>query len=244
MASEQQVAEVLVGLIGKVRRPEQFPAKHRAASELVATNPFAFALAVSLQRGISAEVIWTFPYDLRAALGHLDPVQIAAMSLDDLDRVIRRLPSKPRYVNDAPRTVKELSRLVIDRYGGDASRIWTDRSAGEVKAAFRSLYGVGQGIADLAVLLLEDRYGLRFSDSDHRGVDIKADTHTRRVLHRLGVAADDSPREAIAAARRLHPSYPGDLDAPLVTIGRTWCHPRQPECAACSLVGVCAYAAV
>jgi endonuclease III len=138
--------------------------------------------------------------------------------------------------------VKELSRLVVDRYGGDASRIWTDRSAADVKAAFRSLYGVGQGIADLAVLLLEDRYGLRFSDLDHRDVDIKADTHTRRVLHRLGVAADDSPGEAIAAARRLHPPYPGDLDAPLVTIGRTWCHPSNPDCRACPMANVCLYA--
>jgi endonuclease III len=212
-------------LIDNVRRPEQFPAKHRAASELVATNPFAFALAVSLQRGISAEVIWTFPYDLRAALGHLDPARIAAMSLDNLDRVIRGLPNRPRYVNDAPRTARELSRLVVEEYGGDASRIWTDRSAADVKAAFRSLYGVGQGIADLAVLLLEDRYGLRFSDSDHRDTDIKPDMHTRRVLHRLGVAADASPDEALAAARRLHPSFPGDLDAPLVTNGappQTW----------------------
>ena len=116
MASEQQIAALLVGLINHVRRPEQFPAKHPAASELVATDPFAFALAISLMRGIAAEIIWTFPYDLRAALGHLDPARIAATSPDDLDRVIRRLPNKPRYVAAAPRTVRDLSRLVVEEY--------------------------------------------------------------------------------------------------------------------------------
>lgn len=93
------------------------------------------------------------------------------------------------------------------------------------------------------MLLLEYHYGIRFSELDHRKMDIKPDMHTTRVLHRLGVAADESPDEAVSAARRLHPSYPGALDGPLVTIGRRWCHPGQPACAACPLARVCAYAA-
>jgi hypothetical protein len=105
MASEKLVAQRLVELIGEVRRPEQFPALDPKASDLVVTNPFAFALAVSLQRGISAEIIWTIPYDLREALGHLDPARIGEMSLEKLDCVFRGLPHKPRYVNAAPRTL-------------------------------------------------------------------------------------------------------------------------------------------
>ncbi len=242
MASSEQIAQRLVGLIGTVRRPEQFPALTREASELVATNPFAFALALGLQRGISAEIVWTIPYDLRKALGHLDPVRIAKMPLEALDRVVRGLPHKPRYVNDAARTVSELSSLVSRRYGGNASRIWAGQMAAEVKATFRGIHGVGPQIANLSVLLLEDRYGIRFPDLDHRTMDIKADLHTRRVLHRLGVAADDSEGSAIAAARRLHPSYPGELDGPLVTIGRTWCHPGRPDCKGCPLAEVCWFA--
>jgi endonuclease III len=130
----------------------------------------------------------------------------------------------------------------VDQYGGDASRIWTDRTATEVKAAFRGIYGVGEQIANLSVLLLEYRYGVRFSDLDHSKMDIQADLHTCRVLSRLGVAIDGSPGDAIAAARRLHPAYPGDLDAPLVMIGRTWCHRSQPACQACPLAEVCSYA--
>lgn len=99
MASEKQIAQCLVNLIGTLRRPEQFPALTREASELVATDPFAFALAVSLQRGISAEVVWTIPSDLRRALGYLDPARIAKMSLAELERVFRGLARRPCYVS-------------------------------------------------------------------------------------------------------------------------------------------------
>ncbi len=156
--------------------------------------------------------------------------------------MFRGLARRPRYVNDAPRTLRELSKLVSHRFHGDALRIWTGRTAAEVKATFREIHGVGSQIANLAVLLLEYRYGVRFSDLDHRAMDIKADLHTCRVLYRLGVAVDESEGSAIAAARRLHPSYPGELDGPLVTIGRTWCHPGRPDCDACPLAKVCAYA--
>ncbi|MCJ7737555.1 MAG: hypothetical protein MUQ10_09625 [Anaerolineae bacterium] len=71
---------------------------------------------------------------------------------------------------------------------------------------------------------------------------MKADSYTCRVLFRLGVLADESPDPAIAAARRLHRAYPGDLDGVLWVVGRTWCHPGGPECQACPLAGVCSYA--
>jgi len=50
------------------------------------------------------------------------------------------------------------------------------------------------------------------------------------------------PDAAIAAARRLHPAYPGDLGAILWVVGRTWCHPSQPACQAYPLAEVCSYA--
>lgn len=244
MHSESAVAEFLLELVDNKRfnRTDFFPAYHQQASQLVGTNPYAFALALSLHRQTrKTETIWTIPFDLREKLGHLDPVRIARMSLSELESVFSQLPHKPRFVNDAPRTVKELSTLVVQQFGGDAARIWKNRTAADVKKTFRSIYGVGEQIANLSVLLLEQRYGIHFNDLDHRGMDIKADTHTCRVLYRLGVARDESPDEAISAARRLNPSYPGALDAPLWIIGRRLCHPSRPECEKCPLGKVCNY---
>jgi endonuclease III len=240
MSSESAVARTLRELIKTQRRSELFPTYDLEASRLVGTNPYAFALALSLNRQTPVKRIWMIPFDLREELGHLDPERISQMSLEELERVFRRLPHKPRFVNDAPRTVKELSTLVVRRFGGDASRIWENRSAAEVTRTFEQVYGVGPQIANLSVLLLEQRYGIQFSD--HDSMDIKADTHTRRVLYRLGVARDDTPEEAMAAARRLNSNYPGELDAPLWVIGRNWCHSCAPDCSHCPLCNVCEYA--
>jgi endonuclease III len=92
----------------------------------------------------------------------------------------------------------------------------------------------------MAVLLIERAHGMRFSDFDHSRMDIKPDVHTMRVLYRLGIAPGINEGEAIAAARRLNPSYPGELDAPLWHVGRKWCASDTPLCEACPLEEVCA----
>jgi endonuclease III len=92
----------------------------------------------------------------------------------------------------------------------------------------------------MAVILLERVSGIRFSDLDHRSMDIKPDVHTVRVLYRLGVAAEMSEAEAIAAARRLRPEYPGEVDVPLWMIGRQWCRARAPLCDDCVVKNFCA----
>ncbi|MDF1513859.1 MAG: iron-sulfur cluster loop, partial [Anaerolineae bacterium] len=90
-------------------------------------------------------------------------------------------------------------------------------------------------------LLLEYRFGIQFTDKDHTVMNIKADTHTCRVLYRLGIAEDKSTDSAINAARRLNPEYPGAIDGVLWVVGRTWCHSTRPKCIECPLESVCAF---
>ena len=242
LVSETIVAQALHDLISTCRRSRLFPTYDPEASQLVGTNPYAFALALSLNRKTPVKRIWMIPFDLRQELGHLDPKKISRMSLEELDSVFQNLPHKPLFVNAAPRTVKELSMLVVDNFGGDAAQIWKNKSATEVKKTLQQIHGVGPQIATLSVLLLEQRYGIQFEDHDN--MDIKADTHTCRVLYRLGVAQDDTPEAAIAAARHLNPRYPGELDAPLWVIGRNWCHSSAPKCSICPLRHVCEYVGI
>jgi endonuclease-3 len=56
---------------------------------------------------------------------------------------------------------------------------------------------------------------------------------------RTGLAEHDDVEHMVAVARYLHPQRPGELDNPVWDIGRGWCHPRNPDCAACPLVTVC-----
>lgn len=257
MATNQQIAQSLMAFskelltehprfstetAARINPALLFPARHPLASQLIAEDPYAFAMALALDRQTKADIIWTVPYDLKQRLGHLDPIRIDRLSLEELADAFYSLQHKPRFVNDAPRTVKDLTHLVVHRHAGDAARIWQGKTAAQVKATFRQFHGVGPQIANLSVLLIEQRFGIRFSDLDHTQMDIKADTHTRRVLYRLGAALSDDTEAAIDAARALNPSFPGELDPPLWIIGRTWCHASRPECRNCPVLGVCAYA--
>ena len=233
------ITDALLSFGKEIDPKELFPTLHPKAGEFVLSNPYALALAISLDRGTKAEIIWTIPYDLYQQLGHLDPQKIHLLSLGALTTIFSHLPRKPRYINDAPRTVLELTNLVVSTFEGDASLIWKGKSSAFVKGLFESIYGVGPGIANMSVLLIEKAYNIRFSDLDRKTMDIKPDVHTMRVLFRLGAAEEISESAAVAAARKLNPDYPGEIDAPLWIIGREWCHAHKPDCNRCPMVGVC-----
>ena len=165
-----------------------FPTLEPEASKLVIDDPYAFAIAVSLDRGTKADLIWTIPYYIKTDLGHLDPSKIYQMSISDLESLFQRLPKKPRYVNAAPRTLQELTILVVEEFDQDAAQIWEGKTAGQVKRTFQSIYGVGEGIANMSVLLIEAAYPIRFNDLERTRMDINPDVHTMRVLYRLGVS--------------------------------------------------------
>jgi len=162
----QAVTNALLALTKTIEAEELFPVMVPEAAEIVANDPYAFSLASCLDRGTKADIIWTIPYDIKQDLGHLDPYRIYKMSIEELADLFVRLPRRPRYVNDAPKTVRDLTRIVVEEYGGEASRIWTGKHAAEVKRTFLSIHGVGTGIANVAVLLIEQAFPIRFDDLD------------------------------------------------------------------------------
>jgi endonuclease III len=119
----------LLDFNSKIQPHELFEVMEQGAAELIETNPFAFALAAVLDRGTKAERIWTIPFCLEKKVGKLDPRFFLNKSLEDLEDLFRSLPYKPRYITDAPMTVKGLSRIVVDKFGGDTAKIWQNQSA-------------------------------------------------------------------------------------------------------------------
>jgi endonuclease III len=157
------------------------------------------------------------------------------MTEAELLAVVSRLPRRPRYIRDAPRTILEVARLV-ESLGG-AERLWEGRSADDVKRQLKAIHGVGEGIASMVVVLLEKYRGVRFPDLAR--MNVKADVHVQRVLYRLGAARGRSAAEATGAAAALNPEYPGDLDQALWTIGQQWCHESGPDCMNCPMADLC-----
>ena len=93
-----------------------------------ARDPFAFALVCCLDRGMRSSAAGSVVRELERALGRLDPAELASMPLPKLARVYRSLSRRPRFLHDAPRTTRDLARLVTTRFGGRARRIWTRRT--------------------------------------------------------------------------------------------------------------------
>lgn len=234
-----KIRDALLSFGDLIDPQELFPSLNPDASKLVINNPYALALAISLDRGTKAEIIWTIPYYLSEQFGHLDPQIINLLTIDELATAFSNLPHKPRYINAAPRTVMELTNLIVSAFDGDTSKMWKGKSAFEVKSLFQSIYGVGPGIANMSVLLLEKAYKYEFSDLDRKNMDIKPDVHTKRVLYRLGASESISESAAIEASRKMNPNYPGRLDAPLWIIGRKWCQAQNPACQNCPMNYVC-----
>jgi endonuclease III len=230
----------LLDLASRLTPADLVPSGDRTLPRRLLRNPFAFALVCCLDRGMKSSAAWSIVRELERTLGGLDPVELAAMPLPKLARVYAALPRRPRFRHDAPRTTHELAALVTTRFGGHARRIWAGRTAAEVHATFRSIHGVGAGLASMAVLSLERGFGVRFADLDRPGMDIKADVHTIRVLFRLGVARSRTPTAAIEAARRISPEFPGAIDGALWVIGSRWCEAGEPRCGGRAVASVCA----
>ncbi|MDE0102106.1 MAG: endonuclease III domain-containing protein [Bryobacterales bacterium] len=201
----------------KISNREFFSAQTFDATTLALEDPFAFLIASCLGRQTESERIWTIPYDLKQRLGALDVAAISQIPERKLDQIARELPNKPRFVNTAAKTILDLSRMIRDKSGGRAENMWQDRSPKQFERDLRSIRGVGPHIASMTSNLVIRLYGDVFSRDDLKMVDIKADIHTRRVLYRLGIAAENSDTAALEAARRLNPPYSRGLDAPL------WC---------------------
>ncbi len=91
------------------------------------------------------------------------------------------------------------------------------KPATQTRRILKSIYGVGERIASMTLLLIESVFGARFRDRE--GLDIKPDVHTMRGLFRLGLSETTTPEAATAAARNAHPECPGELDAVLLSIG-------------------------
>ena len=147
-------------------------------------------------------------------------------------------PLRPRYGSrQGAKTLSDAANLVHGRFGGSAGAIWEHASPAEVEKTLQEIYGLGSGIAAMATRILHDDFGC--FRGQERQIDVKPDVHVVRVFRRTGLTESESGDQAIRAARRLSPAFPGALDWPAWRIGQLWCHAREPQCDACPLTSVC-----
>jgi endonuclease III len=122
------------------------------------------------------------------------------------------------------KTIRELSRSLIERYGGKVP---------DELDTLLTLKGVGRKTANLVVTMGFGKPG------------ICVDTHVHRISNRLGIVTTKTPELTESALRQVLPrrhwiSY-NDL---LVTFGQNVCKPISPLCTTCPVNDLCPRMAV
>jgi len=98
------------------------------ADKLLVEDPFALLVGFALDQQVPVQKAFMGPYVLRERLGSLEPAAVAAA---DLDPIFRERPAIHRFPGAMATRVHALAVHVIERYDGDAARVWTGATSTE-----------------------------------------------------------------------------------------------------------------
>ena len=139
------------------------------ANRLLGEDPLALLIGYALDQQVTVQHAFSGPWELRRRIGHLDPARIAAMDLGELERVFRERPALHRYPASMAQRIQALCRVIVDRYEGDATRIWTDATDGtDLEKRLLGLPSIGQMKVSGMLMILYRRYGVRLPGLEER----------------------------------------------------------------------------
>jgi uncharacterized HhH-GPD family protein len=128
------------------------------ADRMLAEDPFALLVGFVLDQQVTLQKAFSGPLELRRRIGALDARQIAAMDPEKLDEIFRERPAIHRFPGNMARRTQELAAYLVERYDGDASRIWRDAKDGaDLHARLLDLPGFGPMKAGTLVAILGKR---------------------------------------------------------------------------------------
>jgi uncharacterized HhH-GPD family protein len=133
------------------------------ANELLEKEPLARLIGMLLDQQIPMEKAFTSPEVLRERLGGvLDAATIAGCDPERLEAIFRQPPALHRFPAAMAKRVQELARVLVERYGGDASAVWSGvRDGQELAARVGELPGFGEQKAKIFTALLGKQFGVQ-----------------------------------------------------------------------------------
>ncbi len=143
------------------------------------------------------------------------PGEILKLPVHDLERLIYPVG----FYRTKARTIQEISRTLLDRYGGRVP---------DTMDELLSFKGVGRKTANIVITEGFNKPG------------IAVDTHVHRISNRLGVVSTRNPNETEYALRKVLPKkYWKIYNMLLVTHGKRTCTPLSPFCSRCPIYTYC-----
>jgi len=133
------------------------------ANELLSRSPLALLIAMLLDQQVTLEKAFSGPLDLVRRLGH-EPTaaELAEFDPDRLASIFSERPAMHRYPRAMAARVQDMARLIVERYDGDAARLWQSAGSGaELLQRVSALPGFGALKAQIFVALLGKQLGVR-----------------------------------------------------------------------------------
>jgi uncharacterized HhH-GPD family protein len=133
------------------------------ANRLLERSPLALLTGMVLDQQIPLEKAFTSPYVLAQRLGHEpDARELAGYDPEALVEIFARPPALHRFPKAMAARVQQVCQVLVDRYDGDAARLWSDAADGqELLRRIGELPGFGKQKAQIFVALLGKRYDVR-----------------------------------------------------------------------------------
>ena len=133
------------------------------ADRLLNHDPLALMIAMLLDQQITIELAFRGPARLAERLGgEVDARVIASMAPDDFIEICRTKPALHRFPTSMAGRIQDMCRHVVDRYDGDAARIWRRvRRAETIRDRLLEVPGFGPEKVQIFMALLAKRFGLR-----------------------------------------------------------------------------------
>jgi uncharacterized HhH-GPD family protein len=132
------------------------------ADRLLVDDAFALLVGFALDQQVPVQKAFMGPYVLRERLGTLD---VRAVAAAELDPIFRERPAIHRFPGAMATRVHELAQHVLERYDGDAARVWTEPvTTEELRANLAGLPGFGDMKIKALGSVLFKRFGVELAE--------------------------------------------------------------------------------
>jgi uncharacterized HhH-GPD family protein len=132
------------------------------ADALLESNPFALLVGMLLDQQYPMEAAFAGPKKIADRIGGVDAREIAEYDPEKFAALCSKTPAIHRFPGSMAKRVQALAQLIVDRYDGDATALWTagDPDGAEVLRRLKSLPGFGEQKAKIFLALLGKQYGV------------------------------------------------------------------------------------
>jgi uncharacterized HhH-GPD family protein len=149
-----------------------------AADKVLTDDPFALLLGMLLDQQFPMERAFAGPAKVLERFGTLEPEAIAAADPEEFATLCATPPAIHRYGRSMAGRAQALAAEVVEHYGGDASRIWTEATSGDdLVKRIMALPGFGKQKAQIFTALVAKQVGVRPEGWEQAAGDYSLEGH-------------------------------------------------------------------